>query len=292
MIVAVRVAGAENGNDAWLRYAPITDPTVRATYEAVPDVVVAIGESEVIHTAREELVRGLRSMLGREVRSANPPVSTSIILVGDVKDVRAALPNARVPEPSADEGFWIGTVPGRRRSVLAIAGRGERGVLYGSFELLRRVALHRAVVGAAAVLEAPAAPNRWVKMDLAAARDHARLLASIGVNGVVEAASADKPSKPAEVEPVEHALAAWGVRVEHAADAPTIATVELKDRPGCGPEVAMAQLYRAGRLSWNAALPVSSIEDEWSKLTFGHDPQAAGKASEILKKQANCQEKR
>jgi alpha-glucuronidase len=54
----------------------------------------------------------------------------------------------------------------------------------------------------------------------------------------------------------------------------------------------MATLYRLGRLAWKGDLPISSIEDEWGKLTFGHDPQAARKAAEILKNSANCQEKR
>jgi alpha-glucuronidase len=291
VIVVARAASAQTSGEAWLQYAPIADPAVRATYDTVPDVVVAIGDSEVIRTAREELVRGLRSMLGREFRGADPPVSSSIILIGNVKDVRAALPITRVLDPPAEDGFWIGTVPGRRRSVLAIAGRGDRGVLYGSFELLRRVALHRPVFGAGAVLEAPAAPNRFVRMDLTEASDHARLLASIGINGVVDSRADRKPTT-SELERIEHGLAAWGVRVASAGDAAGAGTVELKARPGCSSDLAMATLYRVGRLAWKTDLSASTIEDEWGKLSFGHDPQAAGKASEILKNSGNCQEKR
>lgn len=290
MIAAVHTANAQTSGEGWLQYVAITDPAMRATYESVPDVVVALGESEVIRTAREELVRGLRSMLGREFRSADPPVSTSIILIGDVKDVRAALPMTRVLDPPADDGFWIGSVPGRRRSVLAIAGRGDRGVLYGAFDLLRRVALHRPVVGVATVLESPATPNRSVTVDLDAAADHARLLASIGINAVVGTPNSNRSASA--LERVEHALAAWGIRLERAADAATIGAFELKDTSGCRSGVAMARLYRGGRLAWNAGLPAGAIDDEWGKLTFGHDPNAAARASEILKNPSNCPEKR
>src|SRR6266566_7076198 len=57
---------AESGYDAWLRYAPIAE-AARSRYASLPGSVVALGNSMVVSTAREELTRGVRSMLGREL---------------------------------------------------------------------------------------------------------------------------------------------------------------------------------------------------------------------------------
>ena len=62
------LARAEDGHAAWLRYERIADPAVRATFASLPDTVLAIGDSLVIRSARDELVRGLASMLDRRLR--------------------------------------------------------------------------------------------------------------------------------------------------------------------------------------------------------------------------------
>ena len=35
----------------------------------------------------------------------------------------------------------------------------------------------------------------------------------------------------------------------------------------------MANLYAFGRIAWNADLTAKQIVDEWTRLTFGSDPQ-------------------
>ena len=62
-LLAAATLQAETGYNAWLRYAPVA-----ATPEALPAVVTMAGESPVIASARQELIRGVRSMTGRTLR--------------------------------------------------------------------------------------------------------------------------------------------------------------------------------------------------------------------------------
>src|SRR5262252_5468150 len=76
-------ARAETGIDAWLRYERVGDPATRAAYAALPATVVAIGDSLVLRTARDEIVRGVGSMLDRRLTPApQVPAGGAAILLG------------------------------------------------------------------------------------------------------------------------------------------------------------------------------------------------------------------
>src|SRR5262249_18664621 len=206
---AARARG-ETGADAWLRYERIADPAMRAAYEPLPAVVVAIGDGLVLRAARDEIVRGVASMLDRRL---NPlpqvPDAAAALVLGTAPAGLRLWPDAGGPADLRAGGFWIGWVSRGRKShaSLVVSGGSERGVLYGAFALLRRVALHQPIVGPAERDE-PAAPLRWVNewnnldgsiergyagrsiffandrvvADLTRAREYARLLASVGIN--------------------------------------------------------------------------------------------------------------
>src|SRR5271154_4785029 len=72
---------AETGYDAWLRYAPLDAARLRQYDATVPAVIVAEGDSKVVASARDELVRGMRGMLGRTLRTeSSPPTEAAIVL--------------------------------------------------------------------------------------------------------------------------------------------------------------------------------------------------------------------
>src|SRR5262245_44097954 len=97
-VVPAVLARAETGRDAWLRYERIADPAVRATYGALPATVVTIGDGLVLRTAREEIVRGVGSMLDRRMNPApQVPDGAAAIVLGTAADVRRVLPDAGVP---------------------------------------------------------------------------------------------------------------------------------------------------------------------------------------------------
>src|SRR5262245_38279724 len=82
-------AVADTGPDGWLRYAPITDRAVRERYATLPAVVVAVKESPMTLAARDELIRGIRGMLGRTPRSAKELPAEGAIVLGTFDQVTA-----------------------------------------------------------------------------------------------------------------------------------------------------------------------------------------------------------
>src|SRR6186997_3061470 len=64
-IVGGPSAGADTGREAWLRYAPLRQPA-SGKYQHQTTRIMRTGDSLVIKTAQEELIRGLRGMLGSD----------------------------------------------------------------------------------------------------------------------------------------------------------------------------------------------------------------------------------
>lgn len=59
-----------------------------------------------------------------------------------------------------------------------------------------------------------------------------------------------------------------------------VANVGL-DQDWLGNHLALANLYGFGRLAWNPSLTSQQIVDEWTKQTFGNDPDVVKKVGEI-----------
>jgi alpha-glucuronidase len=199
---------AETGYDAWLRYASIGAAPVRERYATLPAHAVALGDSVVIRTAQAELIRGVRGMLGRTLRAEVDLPRESAIVLGTFDVIKAAVPTAGLPTGLPEDGFWLKAVAVNGFPCLLITAPNDRGVLYGVFALLSKVARGETVTGLNEVQQ-PYAPIRWVnqwdnldgriergyagpsiffengsvRADLTRAGDYARLLASVGING-------------------------------------------------------------------------------------------------------------
>jgi alpha-glucuronidase len=201
------LARAETGYDAWLRYAALPE-AMRARYAAMPRTVTLLGDSPVLRTARDEVVRGLTSLLASPIQTAPAPARTSAIVLGTLDRVRTVRGAATPPQLGPD-GFWLGTATVSGQRLIIVAGQNERGVLYGAFALLQRIALGEDVSSLNERRE-PSAPVRWINHwdnldgsiergyagrsiffengrvvdDLTRVRDYGRLLASVGINGL------------------------------------------------------------------------------------------------------------
>ncbi len=219
-------AAAETGHAAWLRYKPVRDAR---PYVTLPATVVASGDSPVLASAHAELIRGVEGMLGRILRNElSEPAEGAFIL--------------RTSPGPAPDSFSIR----RTGRSIAIEGSTDRGVLFGVFALLRRIALAQPIVDER---QSPYAPIRWtnewdnldgsiergyggpstffdnnnVRSDLTAASDYARLLASLGINGcAVNNVNANTRIISAEFLPQLARLAGafrpWGVRIAVSVD--------------------------------------------------------------------------
>lgn len=239
---------AETGYDAWLRYAPIEDPNVRQMYQQLPGTVVALDSSPVLKAAQEEIGRGIRGMLGRTVRREGQVAAESCILLGTLDSVRRAAPDLLLPRDLPEDAYLLKTAGLRGQAVILITALNERGVLYGAFALLRKIALHEEL-DHLDERQAPYAPIRWtnewdnldgtiergyagrsiffeggnVVPDLQRASDYARLLASIGINGCTpNSVNADPRVITSDFLPqlarIADVFRPWGVQLSIAID--------------------------------------------------------------------------
>ena len=206
VLLAHAILQAESSESAWLRYAPLPSDQAKQFADLPPNVVV-LGHSDLLENARRELVRGVGAMLGRNLEIQSAVSTTNSIIVGTTGSLRNAIPELTVPELHED-GFWLANRKIGQQEDIIIAGGNDRGVLYGVFAFLNRIALGQSLSSVDDIQE-PYAPIRWVddwdnldgriergyggpsvffengavRTDLTRAGKYARLLASLGING-------------------------------------------------------------------------------------------------------------
>lgn len=172
---------------AWLAYEKREEKGNGAYFASVA-VNDFDAENVIVQSALKELKKGIKGMLDAEPMMAD---KATFVMKKDI-----AL-NA--------EGYTLTEADG----VLTLAAGGENGLLYGVFEVLRRIAMEKSLQGIS-VNATPDCPlrmmNHWDNMDNSIERgysgesfffednevvvndrtvDYARLAASVGINGVV-----------------------------------------------------------------------------------------------------------
>jgi alpha-glucuronidase len=239
---------AESGYDAWLRYAPLDLSVAKRDVEALGPSVTFLGDSPILRSARGELTRGARGMLGRILRYEPDLPAEGGVVLGTQSRVSKALAGAQLTAALPDDGFWIKTVRQGSARYTVVAGGSDRGVLYGVFALLRKIALDQQL-DALDDKEIPYAPVRWVnhwdnlngsiergyggrsifwenghaRSDLTRVSDYGRMLASVGINACsIDNVNADlrilQPGFLPEIARIAQAFRPWGVRVAIAVD--------------------------------------------------------------------------
>lgn len=198
---------AETGAQAWLRSARL-DATTANQYSQMPAVVVTLGNSPPLKSAQEELLHGVRGMLGRTLRIEQGAPTEPAILIGTIVGLHQLDPRLRLTGSLQADGYELYSTTSKSQRVLIIAGTTDRGVLYGTFAFLRKIGQGEDVANLNEV-QNPSAPVRWVnewdnldgsiergyggrsiffdngivRADLSRAAQYARLLASVGING-------------------------------------------------------------------------------------------------------------
>jgi alpha-glucuronidase len=206
IFVTCGTAFAETGADAWLRYAPL-NLQLAQTYQTLPASSVTLGDSAVLTSAQRELVRGVRGMLGRTLRVSASMPGESAFVIGTVDQLQKLGFSSKGADLQGD-AYWLTSGEIHGQKVLVIAGATDRGALYGTFALLRKIAQGQSIATPNEI-QTPSAPVRWVnqwdnldgsiergyagrsiffenrgvRADLTRAAEYARLLASVGING-------------------------------------------------------------------------------------------------------------
>lgn len=228
-LLAALCLQAESGHDAWLRYPP-----VKQMRSDVPAAIYAAGSST---TARDEIVRGARGMLGRTLRVENVLPKEPSIVLGTFEQL-SMKPKTKI-EPG---GYWI------TRSTsgnIVVTAPDESGVLHGAFALLRNIALGQPFEDQQSPHFALRWINQWdnlegtiergyggrsifwdaghVRQDLTAVSEYGRLLASLGINAcAINNVNANPKVLSADFIPeiarIAAALRPWGVKVAISVD--------------------------------------------------------------------------
>lgn len=211
LLLPLGLVAAENGLDAWLRYAPF--PGAEEHRTSVPSIIHALNSSDVspVYTAGEELRHGISSIFGSdcEVKQDEGKGSADLI-VGTVEAYSQTGGNCdHVPE-LIEDGYFLDTTGDQ----VLILGQNERGAIYGAFDYLSHIA--QGNITKFAFASNPDAPVRWinqwdnlrdggthgsvergyggdsiffwdgeVREDLTRVAQYGRILSSIGINAVV-----------------------------------------------------------------------------------------------------------
>lgn len=234
---------AETGEAAWLRYASIKDAETLQRYASLPQAIVSLDHSEVAASAERELARGIDGMLGKAptTESSRLPDANAFVL-GTVTELQQHFPELHADHLTGN-GFSLKTLHHRSHTYVVIAGADERGILYGAFALLSRIAQLESI-SHLDDNETPASPIRWVdqwdnpdgtiergyagrslffdhghvRSDLTRVSEYARLLASVGINGcnvnnVNAAPDVLRDASLKELARIADAFRPWGVRM-------------------------------------------------------------------------------
>ncbi len=241
ILASLSLAAAEDGRDAWLRYARLPSNLLR--HARLPTSIVALNSTETspVFTAGQELQKGIQGVLGKKLNviHATPDECNEkrSILVGTVEAYAEAGGASDIPELDED-GFWLSTAG----DSVKIIGQNERGALYGAFEYLSMIGQGNFTEVAYATN--PSAPIRWVNQwdnldgtiergyaglsiffeknvtvsNLTRVSEYARLLSSIRINGIVINNVNANPillnaENMAGLGRIADAMRPWGVRV-------------------------------------------------------------------------------
>jgi len=203
---------AEDGHRLWLRYDPVPDPALRSAYRGeISEIIMADSSRPILATVRQELVTGLRSLLGVDLPVAAQATRDHALVLGTPRDpwIAAVISEADF-RTASEEGYVLRRVRYGDGHRIVIAANREAGLLYGVFALLRHLQLDRPLAN----LDEVSAPriqrrllnhwddlNRHVERGYAGFslwewfylpeirnpryREYARALASVGLNGTV-----------------------------------------------------------------------------------------------------------
>ena len=131
-----RSVEAETGAEAWLRYSALDQRTAKS-YEHFPARTMLLGDSLVLKSAQQELLRGAQQLLGKTLSASSVP--DNAVVLGTLVQLHALKITLYPHQELAGDGYWLKTFDIDQSKSLIITGKTDRGVLYGVFALLRRL---------------------------------------------------------------------------------------------------------------------------------------------------------
>ncbi len=207
-----KVAYKAAGYNCWLKYHKLENPQLVKEYTKWSTNIVSAQNTDILKNAVSELKCGIEGILGIETTVSNNPIKSSYVIIGVFGQCPAldSLVKAEEKDRVGKEGFLIKSVKNGNDDIILIAGTTEKGLLYGVLSLLRLMQTETELENISRI-ENPSNQlrliNHWdnidgsiergyagssiffhknkITKDLGRIRDYARLLSSIGINGIV-----------------------------------------------------------------------------------------------------------
>lgn len=190
--------------DCWLRYDKCVGAASLEEYKSFCSYIRGDESRPLINTAIAELKKAINSIMGITPETIDKHIDLPYIFIGTLNEAQSM--GVAVSDDIREDGFIIKKIENK----LAIIGKNEEGALYGAFNLIRSMCSGKSL-DEAQVKESPRNGlrllNHWDNMngqiergyagksiffkdnrvvdDISRVKDYARLLASIGINGVV-----------------------------------------------------------------------------------------------------------
>jgi alpha-glucuronidase len=233
-----------SGDPAWLSFKLVESAIVFPG--GIPDTIVELGNSVLEDSAAKELAAGWRGMLQHQPRVVRVESSgrRGEVVLGTQAEINAWRPHATPTVSLKHDGYRLYV----DKNALVIEGGDDRGVLYGTFSLLREIAEQHSL----AKLDEGSAPwaairwtNEWdnpngtiergyagpsiffedgrVRADLSRAAAYARLLSSVGIDGcTINNVNADlnllRPENLRDIARIADVFRPYGVRLSLSVD--------------------------------------------------------------------------
>ncbi|MBD3586413.1 alpha-glucuronidase [Salinimonas sp. HHU 13199] len=213
LLITYGAAGAsivdgEDGYRLWLKYDPINDDDLKATYAKQVSSFYLSGDSDTMKVIGEELIFALNGMLA-QAKQVNASQAGLIVAAGDKASALAARHKLDL-KAAGDEGYLVYQVKHGNAEKVMILANTEVGALYGTYRLLRQLQTRQPLADMAIVSQPDIqlrVLNHWDNLDRHVERgyagesiwdwhklpdyryqryvDYARANASIGINGTV-----------------------------------------------------------------------------------------------------------
>ena len=211
LFFSVLIAKAADGYDCWLPYNAVQNKVLLEAYKQGISALQVTGNTPTILVAKDELIKGLKGLLGNDVPLIAASNRNGTILIGTAANLgnqNEAL--QKDLQKTGREGFLILSENVNSKKSIIITANTDIGVLYGVFHFLRLLQTAQPITNLH-ILSAPKLKlrllNHWDNLNRTVERgyagfsiwnwhtlpgyidqryiDYARLNASIGINGTV-----------------------------------------------------------------------------------------------------------
>ncbi len=194
----------------WLQYNRLAGSIVEH-YLTYCETLILLDHSQIIQSAKEELVHGITSMIDNPLSVHSVPLEKPSIVLATYENhlLKDYGINTTVLEHLKEDSYLIQTITYKNHQTIAIIGKRDQGVLYGVFHLLRLMQMQENLSDLS-IVENPSNQirmiNHWDNMDgsiergysgnsiffkdyefthdVKRVKDYARYLSSVGINSL------------------------------------------------------------------------------------------------------------